>query len=826
MAKYRSKEDDVNCISISIFVMNFPESFYAKDLFHTCKQYGHVVDSFIPSKRTKNARFQRKPLNEMNTSAKTMGKNNRGGDKSSRSFGGAMGSGNSYINVLKSSNGVGHLESHCPDIVLNDDCVISKELSYSLMGTVKEFALLTNLKTTLLNEGFVDLSVRYLGELWVLLEFSSSKTKEAFCVNVGVSSCFSKIRQASLDIIPDGRIVWVEIIFRGKIFWIHGKEVPGWVPGLIEESEEEEQSDVGSLEGDNKMKEDDLCGDNMDMVDVPETVFDESNGQKKDVSQNPFGTNVNSGIGDKSINYNADEGTIGGDGVSVNVNSKGDNVDSVSIGRFKKSETPRSGGSFLCLMEEVVKVGQTMGYNMEGVVNNLSDIIESHGKSLWHGEVVIMGDFNEVRCKSDSAITLERYLSDHRPILLRESIHDYGPVPFRFFHHWLELDGFYTFVSDTWRNAPEDRCNRKVAFDKLKEELRLVDEAIDKGVGTEEVVNKRVEVLNSLRYIDQMHAMDLAQKAKIKWSIEDDENSSFFHGMLNKKRNQSNIRGIMVDDVWKEQPNDVKHEFLNHFQERFDRPVERRVTIDMSYPRSISGEQRDELEREMTIEEIKMDVWNCGTDKSPGPDGFTFDFYLQFWSTIDKDVYAAINHFFINGDIPAGCNSSFKALISKAPDANLVKDFRPVSLIGSIYKIIAKILTNRLINILGDIVCEVQSAFVAGRQILDGLKINLCKSKIMGVNVEGSYVNQAAVKLGFQVLTNPFIYLGTKLGGTMSRVQAWQEVVEKVKTRLSKWKMKTLSIGGRLTLLKYVLGSIPIFHMSIFKVPLRVLQIL
>nr|GFC79073.1 glucose-methanol-choline oxidoreductase, FAD/NAD(P)-binding domain protein [Tanacetum cinerariifolium] len=179
---------------------------------------------------------------------------------------------------------------------------------------VKEFASLINLKTALLNEGFVDFSVKYLGELWVLLEFSSSKKKEAFRVNVGASSWFSEIRQASLDIIPDGRIVWVEvegiplklwtmntfkristkwgdlidvddidesyfhskrlclytksslniyenfkIIFQGKVFWIRTKEVPGWVSDLIEESEEEEQSDVGSLEGDNKMNEDDLC---------------------------------------------------------------------------------------------------------------------------------------------------------------------------------------------------------------------------------------------------------------------------------------------------------------------------------------------------------------------------------------------------------------------------------------------------------------------------------------------------------------------------------------------------------------------------------------
>nr|GFA17485.1 RNA-directed DNA polymerase, eukaryota, reverse transcriptase zinc-binding domain protein [Tanacetum cinerariifolium] len=107
-----------------------------------------------------------------------------------------------------------------------------------------------------------------------------------------------------------------------------------------------------------------------------------------------------------------------------------------------------------------------------------------------------------------------------------------------------------------------------------------------------------------------------------------------------------------------------------------------------------------------------------------------------------------------------------------------------------------------------------------------GLRINLSKSKIMGVNVEVSYVNHAAAKLGCLVLNSPFSYLGTKVGGVMSRVHAWQEIVEKVKTQLSKWKMKTLSIGGRLTLLKSVLGSIPIFYMSIFKVPSRVLQIL
>ncbi|GJZ44442.1 RNA-directed DNA polymerase, eukaryota [Tanacetum coccineum] len=105
---------------------------------------------------------------------------------------------------------------------------------------------------------------------------------------------------------------------------------------------------------------------------------------------------------------------------------------------------------------------------------------------------------------------------------------------------------------------------------------------------------------------------------------------------------------------------------------------------------------------------------------SPGPDGFTFGFYRHFWSTIENDVFEAIKYFFTCGEIPKGCNSTFIALIPKNPDANMVKDFCPISLIGSIYKIIAKILTNRLVGVLGDIVNEVQSAFISERQILDG----------------------------------------------------------------------------------------------------------
>ncbi|GKC57774.1 RNA-directed DNA polymerase, eukaryota, reverse transcriptase zinc-binding domain protein [Tanacetum coccineum] len=78
--------------------------------------------------------------------------------------------------------------------------------------------------------------------------------------------------------------------------------------------------------------------------------------------------------------------------------------------------------------------------------------------------------------------------------------------------------------------------------------------------------------------------------------------------------------------------------------------------------------------------------------------------------------------------------------------------------------------------------------------------------------------------IGCGILNTPFSFLGSKVGGCMSRIKSWDEVIDKMVNRLSKWKMKTLSIGGRLTLLKAVFGSMPIYHMSIFKVPMLVLQ--
>ncbi|PWA74180.1 hypothetical protein CTI12_AA253200 [Artemisia annua] len=366
MGRFTSKEDDVAKISTSIFVTNFPEGCSAKELFIACKQYGHVVDAFIPFKRSKAgkrfgfvrfinvfneerlvnnlctvwidrfklqaniAKFHRSPANGNNYHAKKDVGTAKSNSYVSKKDSGNSGVGNTYAHVLKgiSQNGIKDNEP-TPAIVLDDDCLNSKDMSLSLLGRVKEFASLSNLKSALINEGFVDITIRYMGELWVSLEFTSDNSKKLFQENVGVRSWFSKLTQASNEFNTEGRIVWVEIegipfklwsgntfkriaskwgelldtdqedkcfhskrlciltrlhnnifesfkiIFRGKVYWIRPKEAPGWVPDFLEEYDEEDLSVDGSKDDDPKIQDLESCGGDSDSEVIPDTIFEE-----------------------------------------------------------------------------------------------------------------------------------------------------------------------------------------------------------------------------------------------------------------------------------------------------------------------------------------------------------------------------------------------------------------------------------------------------------------------------------------------------------------------------------------------------------------------
>nr|GFC91028.1 RNA-directed DNA polymerase, eukaryota [Tanacetum cinerariifolium] len=163
------------------------------------------------------------------------------------------------------------------------------------------------------------------------------------------------------------------------------------------------------------------------------------------------------------------------------------------------------------------------------------------------------------------------------------------------------------------------------------EDLIDIDKNLDSGNVSDEILLKRMEFTRKLHDINQMEARDYVQKSKIKWTIEGEENSKFFHGIINKKRSQLSIRGVFVDGDWNTDPEVVKDVFKDHFATRFKQPAHGRLKLNISFPSRLSADQVADIDCSVSRDEIRVAVWNFVENKSPGPDEYTFEFFRRYW---------------------------------------------------------------------------------------------------------------------------------------------------------------------------------------------------
>jgi len=118
-----------------------------------------------------------------------------------------------------------------------------------------------------------------------------------------------------------------------------------------------------------------------------------------------------------------------------------------------------------------------------------------------------------------------------------------------------------------------------------------------------------------------------------------------------------------------------------------------------------------------TLEEVHAAVFQLGALKAPGPDGFNGLFYQKSWEMLKPDLFQLVQNFFNTGTLDPLINQTHISLIPKVKNPETIGQFRPISLCNFSYKIISKILANRLKKWLPDIIEPEQSAFVQGRQI-------------------------------------------------------------------------------------------------------------
>ncbi|GJX04161.1 hypothetical protein Tco_0190077, partial [Tanacetum coccineum] len=235
-------------------------------------------------------------------------------------------------------------------------------------------------------------------------------------------------------------------------------------------------------------------------------------------------------------------------------------------------------------------------------------------------------------------IVLDRQWSDHNPILMYNEKSDYGPIPFKLYHSWIHQKGFDVMIKEAneeFVNSNFHSCSlqQKLKFMKLKIKnwhndsnsrdlersmeiqslVNAIELKIDNSTVSDEERNTRLNLLQEQEDLDRYYSMDITQKSKIQWDVKGDENTSFFHGILNQKRRHQLVQGIMVNGEWISNPIQVKKAFFNFFHDKFQ-PTESSFDAN-SNPgfTTLCPNIALDLQNPASFEEIRKAVWDCGS---------------------------------------------------------------------------------------------------------------------------------------------------------------------------------------------------------------------
>jgi hypothetical protein len=261
---------------------------------------------------------------------------------------------------------------------------------------------------------------------------------------------------------------------------------------------------------------------------------------------------------------------------------------------------------------------------------------------------------------------------------------------------------------------------------KFKQEVQDCSEELERLRGSHDLSDSR-----RYKEVQDVHARLLMQeetywkqRAKMHWLKEGDLNKKKIHMSASARRKRKKIDKLMneANVEIKTQPElcDLAKNYFDHlFQAK---ATVHDLVLSLITPR-ITSEDNERLVAPITREELKEALFQMHPDKAPGPDGFNPAFYKHFWELCGSDIYEAAKDWLERGYFPSSLNETNICLIPKCDNPASMKDLRPVSHCNVLYKMVSKLLANRLKACLEKCVSEEQSAFVEGTSILDNALI-------------------------------------------------------------------------------------------------------
>ncbi|XP_056857638.1 uncharacterized protein LOC130506964, partial [Raphanus sativus] len=342
--------------------------------------------------------------------------------------------------------------------------------------------------------------------------------------------------------------------------------------------------------------------------------------------------------------------------------------------------------------------------------------------------------------------------SDHTPCLtdLAFQLPQAGTPPFRFFIHLTKHPSFLKVVTEAWLHAGSTSSDLASLCWKLKNIKRSL-----RNLNKENFSNIQQRVIESYRLLQlvQVHALTdptpetfaakrdqnmqwqflrqieecyFMQKSRITWLREGDFNTTYFHRVCQVRASFNAIRSFLLSSgVVITDPLAMSAHAISHFQAVLG-PVTLQVLwySPTAWFHSLTAitctqQQRSSILLMPTAEEITKLMFSLNPNKAPGPDGLTSGFFKASWSLLGEECIASIQTFFNSGFLPKTTNSTILSLVPKFTGASKISDYRPISCLNTLYKLVSRLLVRRLKPILQDLILPNQTAFVEGRLLVE-----------------------------------------------------------------------------------------------------------
>lgn len=457
-----------------------------------------------------------------------------------------------------------------------------------------------------------------------------------------------------------------------------------------------------------------------------------------------------------------------------------------------------------------VPISQMMGFQNCIMSSNLEEIPIIGFKYTWRKKGIAT-KIDKILCNNLMLQTLPDLvafgisspISDHIPLFLgiKQANNFKRNSPFRYVNTWHACEGYQeciteAIISNFWE-ADDRRCSKLYNFQIFLKDCkirlknwnfwRIKDSHISKEL--EQKYNLLLADVDSnpldttlydklkdtyFQWKEQCHVdfLNAKQKAKINWLHDGDSCTKLFHTKMSRRRYINNWSQLIMNNGEIIQNAElIESEAIKYFHNIFNSEIPQLDEFpEIPCLSRINEDGRKLLDADISLHEIQIATFGIADDKSPGPDGFSAKFFKHHWNDIKYFLQDAIEEFFKYGKMSKGLNHTFLSLIPKVHNPNTIADYRPIACCNVLYKIISKIICNRIKPFMPLLISDNQSAFIQGRFITDNILLAHEQIRQFNTNGSGKLCAKIDLRKAYDMINRNFICHMLKMMGFPNRL--------------------------------------------------------